>query len=158
MAYTSYGLHSMAMYVVMAPARAGQTTRRRAGTCTGGVAGSRKVLVMSVLRYVPFGGTAVQFPPRSVSAILAAVLLRLRLPRHLPISYFHHEESPDLEGGHEEAQHGASRPCKHQGPNVDIMYPRQVIARRPPYPPISHLMISENCIFIGHKPHRASLS
>ena len=71
------------------------------------------------------------------SAILAAVLLRLRLPRLLPISYFHHEESPDLEGGHEEAQHGASRPCNHQGPNADILYPRQVIARLSPYPPTS---------------------
>ena len=32
--------------------------RRRAGTCTGGVAGSRKVLVMLVPLYAPFGGTA----------------------------------------------------------------------------------------------------
>ena len=71
------------------------------------------------------------------SAILAAVLLRLRLPRLLPISYFHHEESPELEEGHGEAQHGASRPCHQQGPNADILYPRQVIARLSPYPPIT---------------------
>ena len=42
------------------------------------------------------------FSSRRGSAILAAVLLRLRLPRLLPISYFHHEESPELEQGHGE--------------------------------------------------------
>ena len=49
------------------------------------------------------------------------------------ISYFHHEESPKLEEGHGEAQHGASWPCNHQGPNADSLYPRQVIARLSPY-------------------------
>ena len=87
-----------------------------------------------------------QLPSRSVSAILAAVLLRLRLPRLLPISYFHHEESPELEEGHGEAQYGASRPCHQQGPNADILYPRQVVARLSPYPPISsYLLSSRTC-------------
>ena len=86
----------------------------------------------------PFGGVQSSFSSRRGSAILAAVLLRLHPPRHLPISYFHHEESPELEEGHGEAQHGASRPCHQQGPNADILYPRQVTARLSPYPPISH--------------------
>ena len=38
--------------------------------------------------------------------------------------------------GHGEAQRGASRPCHQQGPNSDILYPRQVIARLSPCPPI----------------------
>ena len=62
-----------------------------------------------------------KFPSQCASAILAAVLLRLRLPRLLPISHFHHEESPELEEGHREAQHGASQPCHQQGPNADIL-------------------------------------
>ena len=33
-----------------------------------------------------------------------------------------------------------SRPCHQQGPNADIPYPRQVIVRLSPYPPISHLL------------------
>ena len=97
----------------------------------------------------PFGGMQSSFSSRRGSAILAAVLLRLRLPRLLPISYFHHEESPELEQGHGEAQHGASRPCHQQEPNADILYPRQVIARLSPYPPIGAwwIGIRANIIF-----------
>ena len=62
-------------------------------------------------------------------------LRRARSCREGPQSYFRHEESPKLEEGHGEAQHGASRPCSHQGPNADSLYPRQVIARLSPYPP-----------------------
>ena len=91
-------------------------------------------------RHAPFGGMQASFHHVRASAILAAVLLRLRLPHLLPISYFHHEESPELEEGHGEAQYSASRPCHQQGPHADVLYPRQVIARRSPCPPISQLL------------------
>jgi hypothetical protein len=74
-------------------------------------------------------GTSRREPSRLVSTRHVAVLLRLWLPRHLPISYDHHEESSDLEGGHGDAQHGASRPCHREGPNADVLCPRQIIAR-----------------------------
>ena len=55
------------------------------------------------------------------------------------ITYDHHEESPELEEGHGEAQRGDSGPCHQQRPSGNALCLRQVTARPSPHLPISTL-------------------
>ena len=59
---------------------------------------------------LPFGGAAV----KHLAARLGARTART--------TYEHHKESPDLEEGHGEAQHGGSGPWHQQGPNGDALH------------------------------------
>ena len=85
--------HTVSLAPALSNLRTGQTTRRRAGMWTGGVAGSRKIPVMSVPRHAPFGGMQPSFhhtlSPRAMLPCSSASGCRVAFPSPMIITKSH---------------------------------------------------------------------